>query len=237
MDDEQGTPTADDSSGGLPAALVLHGLWQPVSTLNALAVALTRGWPTLGEDERRRLASDIEAETARLRDLAEELTTLGMLDGQGYRPALRRERVVDLLRDAAASVGELGGRLRVRLEPSAVGATVLGDRGRVLQVLKAFLRRADDSSDGGTNVILRAHLHGEGATFAVEYRGQAPPGDFELDPARTERSRVPGSGRARLSLYVSRRLVEAHGGHVEAGTVNGVTTLAFVLPGAESEAA
>ncbi len=237
MGDDRHTAANRDPHAGLSAALVLHGLWQPVSTLNALAVALTRGWATIEDDERRRLAGNIEAETVRLRDLAEELTTLGMLDGQGYRPALGPEPVVDLLRDAAASVGELDGRLRVRLEPSATTATVMVDRGRVLQVLKALLRRADDSSDGDTNVTLRARLDGEGVTFAVDFHGQAALDDFDLEPAERVLPRVPGSGRARLSLYVSRRLVEAHGGHVEARTVDGMTSLGFVIPGARSEAA
>jgi signal transduction histidine kinase len=247
-----GLADANDEPAGLSAALLMHGLWQPVATLHALSLALTRGWATLDEAERLRLATDIEAETGRLREVAEDLTMLSLIQADGYRPPMRRETVVDLLRDAAAAVDELGGRLRVRVEPSVAGGVVMGDRGRLLRVLKAFLLRADRSSDGGGIVTLRARRDGDGVTFAVEYRGTAvPPRDaFELEPSdRAERPRrragsvsagapvAAGSGRGRLSMYVSRCLVEAHGGRVEARSSGDVVTLAFVLPVAESEAA
>jgi K+-sensing histidine kinase KdpD len=209
----------------LSSALLMHGLWQPVSTLHALALALTRGWGSLDDGERLQMANDIEAETLRLRELAEDLTTLSLIQTDGYRPALRREPVVELLRDAAASVSELNGRLRVRVEPSASGAVVLGDRGRILQVLKAFLLRADRCSNGATTVALRCGRRAEGLTFEVEYR------PYEVATV------AAGSGRWHLTLDVARRLVEAHGGRISARSAGDLAALEFVLPLAESEAA
>jgi signal transduction histidine kinase len=225
MDRHASRTGSESEATALSSALLMHGLWQPVSTLHALAMALTRGWGSLDDGERLQMANDIEAETLRLRELAEDLTTLSLIQTDGYRPALRREPVVDLLRDAAASVGELNGRLRVRVEPSAIGAAVLGDRGRILQVLKAFALRADRCSDGMTTVIVRSARHANGLAFEVEYRP---------DPAATV---AAGSGRWHLTLDVSRRLVEAHGGRIDVRSAGDLAVIAFALPVAESEAA
>lgn len=224
MERQASRPGSESEPTALSTALLMHGLWQPVSTLHALALALTRGWGSLGDDERLQMANDIETETLRLRDLAEDLTTLSLIQTDGYRPVLRREPVVELLRDAAASVAELNGRLRVRVEPSAAGVVVLGDRSRILQVLKAFLHRADRCSEAEP-VTLAARRDADGMTFEVGYRSDAGS------------TASAGTGRWHLTLDVSRRLVEAHGGRISVRSAGDRDTLAFVLPVAESEAA
>jgi signal transduction histidine kinase len=236
-DDAHANHEEASPGAAFPSALALHGLWQPVSTLHALALALTGGWPALDDDARLKLARDIAEETARLREVAEDLTTLGALEERRYQPLLRRESIVDLLRDAAGAVDELGGRLRVHVDPTAATGSVVADRARVLQVLKTFLRSAERRSDGESTVTLRADLRGEGAAFFVAYAeaADAARASFDLDPSSGRTG--SGSGRSRLSLYLCRRLIEANGGRVEATTVEGVTTLSFVLPIAASEAA
>lgn len=225
MDRHGSRPGADAEPTALSTALLMHGLWQPVSTLHALALALTHGWGSLDDGERLQMANDIEAETLRLRELAEDLTTLSLIQTDGYRPAFRRESVVDLLRDAAASVGELNGRLRVLVESSATSAVVLGDRGRILQVLKAFLHRADRCSEPDATVRLLVRCDADGLTFEVDY------------PPDVRATSTAGTGRWHLTLDVARRLVEAHGGSLRMRPAGDQATLAFVLPLAKSEAA
>ncbi len=219
---------------------MLHGLWQPVATLRALSLALTEGWSTHEEADRLELARRIERETERLRDVVEDLTTLGTVDGDGFVPTIRAEAVVELLRDAAGAVEELDGRLRVALEPDAGAASVLADRGRVLQVLKTFLRKADRSSGEGVKVTLRAELEEREVRFIVAYPGDDPslPGVFDLGaPERAPGSDAPNvPGAVRMRMYLAHRLIEAQGGWVDARSEAGSSSISFGLPAADGTA-
>jgi signal transduction histidine kinase len=226
----------DEEPEGLAVALALHGLWQPVATLRALAVALTEGWPARSDDERLELARSIERETVCLRDVAEDLSTLGLLDRGAFVPLLRTEGPLELLRDAAAAVEELGGRLRVHAGAGAAEVHVQADRGRVLQVLKTFLRRAEKGSSEDTTVVMRADVHmgtggdaGSGVVrFAVGYDGDDLDGIVE--PFGLRDGSGSNGGGSRLRIHLARRLIEAQGGQVEAGSDRGRSTLAFTLP-------
>jgi signal transduction histidine kinase len=221
----------------LASAVTLHGLWQPVATLRALSLALSQGWSTSDDDERIRLVRSIEDETERLRDVVEDLTTLAAVEGDGYTPALRDESVVELLRDAAETVGELSGRLKVGIGPDAIHAMVCADRGGVLQVLKTFLRTADTSSREDAIVTIRAELGEQEVRFVVSYAGEdlTPPSVFDLGGPR--RSGRAGAGASRLGMYLARRLIEAQGGWVLAVSEAGASSLAFGLPIAHGAAA
>ena len=230
----------------LPVALGLHGLWQPVATLRALAVALVEGWSTSADGDRLALARSIEGETVRLREVAEDLTTLGLLEGGSYTPLLRSEPVIEVLRDAAGSVDELGGRLRVHAAPEVAHASVRTDRGRLLQVLKTVLRHADRTSREETNVVMRAvpdtsmsgETGGDGVRFGVEFVGDdvARSGTpFDLPEGMGANGGNGGNGGSRLGLYLSRRLIEAQGGRVDAWSEEERCALGVVLPRAEGD--
>jgi len=116
---------------------------------------------------------------------------------------------------------QLAGRsvtLQVRLDPSLTG--VVADRGRLRQLLHNLLKNAvealEGTQGGAITVTTRLALRGddEVAELAVEDNG--PGFQRELigqifDPYVTTKSRGTG-----LGLAIVRRIVEEHGGHVEA---------------------
>jgi signal transduction histidine kinase len=216
-------------------SILTHELLHPVATIRALAVTLTSRWDTTPEETRLRLASRVEAESRRLRELAEEATTVTSLDGEGFTLVRRPEPALELAREAAEMVDDLGGRLKVTVEPGTESIRVDADRARILQALRNLLSNAEKYSDEGTPIEL-ALTGGDGqVTFSVKNLG---PGISTEDlPSlfqKFSRTRppgkegVPGSG---LGLYISKRIVEFHGGRIWVESWPGLeTTFSFDLP-------
>lgn len=118
---------------------------------------------------------------------------------------------------------------------------VLADASRIRQVLTNLLTNALKFSPVEHPVVLRVESDGAMARVAVEDRGRgiAP----HLVPLLFERFyRVPGArakygsgGGLGLGLYISRRLVELHGGHIDVESVPGQGTVVwFTLPLADT---
>lgn len=200
------------------AALLTHDVGGSLATLRLQAVALVRSWAELADEERLEVVRWMARETARLSDLSEQALALEELRNGRLSLLLRPERAVDLAREGADAVNELGGRLRVRVTQEAEHALVRGDRARLLRVLRNLLGNAEKHADPAGPVELLIETGPEAVVFTVQDHG---PG---LAPHEVERlfrpySRlaaaaehgVPGSG---LGLYVARRIVEAHGGRV-----------------------
>ena len=216
-------------------SILTHELLHPVATIRALAVTLTNRWDTTPEETRLKLAFRVEAESRRLRELAEEASTVTNLDGEGLSLVRRPEPAVELAREVAEIVDELGGRLKVIVEPRTESILVQADRARVLQALRNLLSNAEKYSEEGTPIEL-ALSGGDGqVTFSVRNLGpgigaEDLPSLFQMF-SRTRppgKETVPGSG---LGLYITKRIVESHGGRIWVESWPGMeTTFSFELP-------
>jgi signal transduction histidine kinase len=119
---------------------------------------------------------------------------------------------------------EVGSSLTVEIDP-----------GRIAQVLRNLVTNAVKYTPAGSPIEIRAWRNEDMAWVAVEDRG---PGiaeeDHELIFTRFGRAqhrsdhKIPGLG---LGLYLSRRIVEAHGGELTvASTLGEGATFAFSVP-------
>ena len=220
-------------------AILTHELLHPVAAIRALSLTLIQRWDTTPEVTRRRLASRVEAESRRLRDLTEGASTVTALDGDGVSLVRRSERAVDIAREAAEMVDELHGRLRLVVEPGGEFLSVDADRGRILQALRNLLSNAEKYSHEGTGIELTLGGDEGEAIFSVTNAGPGiPPEDLPSLFQRFSRTRpagkesVPGSG---LGLYIAKRIVDAHGGTIHVQSRPGAETVFSVrLPSAES---
>jgi signal transduction histidine kinase len=218
--------------------MVTHELIHPVAALRGFAVTLTKRWTQLDEETRLAMIDRMDKESVRLRDLAEEAGTVAYVEDDGFALHLSRERAADLARDAADAVMEMASRLVLRVDPQAEDAVANVDRPRLLQVFRNLLSNAEKYSHPGTTVQLLVDADEAKITFQVLDRG---PGIAEDDVPRlfqrfsriraAHSTSVPGSG---LGLYISRRIVEAHGGRIwaESSAGNG-SRFGFSLPRAE----
>jgi len=220
-------------------SMVTHELVHPVAALRGFAVTLTKRWTQLDEPTRLEMIQRMDRESERLRDLAEDAGTVAYVEDEGFALHLRRERAADLARDAADAVIELGSRLSVSVQPGAEDADVEADRSRLLQVFRNLLSNAEKYSDPGTAVQLLVDATDADVLFEVVDRG---PGIAEEDIPRLfqrfSRIRAPHTNTIRgsgLGLFISRGIVEAHGGRIWAESTSGIgSRFGFSIPRATS---
>jgi signal transduction histidine kinase len=180
----------------------------------------------------------LESESRRLRELAEEATTITNLDSEGFSLIQRQERAIEFAREAAEMVDELGGRLKVTVQENVEPVKVYADRARILQALRNLLSNAEKYSDEGTPVELALSNGNGGVTFTVRNQGPGIAAEdipsLFLQFSRTHptgKEMVPGSG---LGLYIAKRIVESHGGRIWVESKPGEeTTFSFSLSAVE----
>lgn len=138
--------------------------------------------------------------------------------------------VLEAFRPAASDKG-------VSLLTAAAGGVLLAryDQDRVLQVLANLLSNAVKFTGSGGSITVNVEPEGAGVRFSVADTGAGIEPDhlesiFERFWQVTEGDRR-GLG---LGLFISRRIVEAHGGRIWAESTRGQgSTFFFTLPGAD----
>jgi signal transduction histidine kinase len=194
------------------AASVAHEVRNP---LNAVSVGLQRlraEFEPAEAAEYRRLLDVVQAEVRRLDGIVEEFLALA-------RPLTLDRRPVPL--------GELVEETLVLLEPQAqrAGVTVArrlapglpaveADRDRLAQVLTNLLLNALQAMPGGGTLTLGARADRRTLTLEVADTGPGIPPEVLpriFEPYVTTKARGLG-----LGLPIARRIVEAHGGRIEA---------------------
>jgi two-component system OmpR family sensor kinase len=212
-----------------------HELRTPLTSVRGFA-ELYRMGAVADEAELARVMKRIEDEAARMGLLVEDLLLLARLDQQ--RPL--EHRPVDLLVLATDAVTDLRAlhperELRLITDPHGDPPVIMGDEGRLRQVLGNLLTNAYTHTPPGTQVRLSVAAEGPFAVLAV---GDNGPGMLPEDAARVferffraDPSRVRRSGGSGLGLSIVAALVAAHGGTVEVHSEVGVgTTFTVRLP-------
>ncbi len=211
--------------------LVSHELMHPVAAVRGWIVTLGRRWDELDDDQKRDIVKRLDAETQRLRDLAEQAP-----DAADVRAVLepvvpRHERVTELVEQAVGGALELDTRLDVFVDAVARKASVHADGARILQVLRNLLvNSARHAGDSPTQLSVFADDH-EVLFEVTDYGPGISPADLpHVFEQRYRGSDAAGAG-AGLGLYICKGIVEAHGGTIAAESVPGVrTTFRFSLP-------
>uniref|UniRef100_UPI0035AC1E96 sensor histidine kinase n=2 Tax=Microbacterium hydrocarbonoxydans TaxID=273678 RepID=UPI0035AC1E96 len=175
----------------------------------------------------------IQAQSLRMSRLVEDLLLLARLD-EG------RELVhgtVDLtqlalegLSDARPTAPEHHWNIEVPDEP----LMIIGDAGRLHQVVANLLANARTHTPAGTHITLRVDREGDDAVLRVHDDG---PG---IDPsvrdelfarfARADTSRARQTGGTGLGLAIVKAIVEGHGGRITVDSKPGDTTFTVRIP-------
>ncbi len=212
-----------------------HELRTPLTSVRGFA-ELYRMGAVPDEAELARVMKRIEDEAARMGLLVEDLLLLARLDQQ--RPLERRP--VDLLTIATDAVADLHAlhperELRLIPDPRGEPPIVIGDEGRLRQVIGNLLANAYTHTPPDTQVRLSVAVTGPFAVLSVADNG---PGMRPEDTARVferffraDPSRVRSSGGSGLGLSIVAALVAAHGGSVDVNSELGIgTTFTVRLP-------
>ena len=220
---------------------ISHELRTPMSYIRGYSQVLIEGMAKSEEDVTAHLQV-IHDETMRLESLVEALFSAAKSD----EPKLTMNREPTALADVAQGVvDKLRGRcfekgieLRTRFSYPDV---VLLDRAQIEEVFINLLDNALRYTPTGGSVEIAIFPCDEGIKASVSDTGCGI-GKDDLPRIfdrlyRVEKSRSRSSGGAGLGLAIVKRIVEAHGGSVEAASELGVgTTITFVLPKAPDTA-
>jgi len=213
-------------------AVVSHDLRSPVSTVTLGARMLRASLEARGRDfdDDALVVRRIERACERMSRLIENLLDAAQLEEGPLRVRLQPWDAAELVREAvdAAAVSAEAARVRVRagaLEP----LRVLADRERVLQVFSNLVGNALKVTPGGGEVALSAAREGGEVRFSVVDAGPGVP-EAQRPTLFKRYARGPGGGHG-LGLYISRHIVEAHGGRIEARDGGGGgSVFTFTLP-------
>jgi len=207
-------------------AMVSHDLRSSLTVIRGSAQLLQRR----GE-YREATVETILAYADRMARLIDDLADVVRLE-EGHLP-LQRESVdlVALARDAAAAAAEQSARHAVRVE--APDAPVCGawDRVRLGQVVENLLGNAlKHGAEEGEVVVRVEEREGEALTSVHDFGPGIDPGHLPHLFDRFYRANTRSSGLG-LGLYISRILVEAHGGRIWAESQPGQgSTFTVALP-------
>lgn len=207
----------------------MHELRNPLVGIDAAARVMARD---LGQHPAARRAEQVAREARHLLDLLESVTDAEAAASGRLRSVLRSVDLRTIVRDAVDGAHPGAHAVSVRVPETPV--PVSADARRLRQVLANLLSNAAQYSPEGSAlaVSLTADEKRGRATVEVRDRGAAiPPTERRrLFKKFARLSTADGTRGSGLGLYISKAIVDDHGGDMayrRAGTEN---TFAFTLP-------
>jgi two-component system OmpR family sensor kinase len=209
-----------------------HELRTPLASIRGYSELTRRGGHELPDDVVRALGR-IESESIRMTSLVEDLLLLARLDA-GRELVLSEVDLVPVVADAVADAHAAGPDHEWRLDAPPEPVVVLGDGGRLHQVVGNLLANARTHTPEGTHVEVRLAVEGDDAVVTVADDGPGIPDDlrpvlFERF-ARGDNSRSRHTGSTGLGLAIVAAVVDAHQGSVEVESRPGDTRFTVRLP-------
>jgi len=203
-----------------------HELRTPLTAVSAYAELFEQGAATRADDLER-VMHGIQAETARMGHLVEDLLLLARLD-EG-RPLERDEvELVGVAAEAVQMASTVGPKWPVRLVARRP-VEIIGDRMRIRQVLDNVLGNVRTHCPVGTSSVVTVEQEGPDALITIADDGPGlNPEDatriferfFRADVSRSRRS-----GGAGLGLSIVASITKAHGGSVSVTSSPGAGTV------------
>jgi signal transduction histidine kinase len=216
-------------------AWVSHDLRTPLAGLRAMAEALEDDVVT----DRQSVAAyhrQIRLETDRMAALVDDLFELSRINAGALRLSPRSVPLADVVSDAIATTAPLAASRRIRILAAETGwPVVTASEPELARVVANLLINSVRYTPPDGTVHITAGRGTDDVWLAVsDTCGGIPEADLPrvFDVAfRGSRARTPGEAAGGgLGLAIVRGLVEAHGGRVRAGNVNGGCRFEVRLP-------
>jgi two-component system phosphate regulon sensor histidine kinase PhoR len=214
-------------------ATVSHELRTPMTAVLGAAKTLLRDDIALSPERRHQLLEMIGAQGMRLAQITEEVLLANRLDRGDLRIDRERVDLGELVRHAVAAMSEqLPESVSLRASTDGNGgASALGDRHRIEQVLMNLIDNAVKYSPEGGEVVVRTAPSASAVRVEVEDEGVGIPQAeqesvfekfYRADP---QHRAVPGG--TGLGLYICRELVRRMGGTIGVSSRPGQGSIFF----------
>ena len=216
-------------------AMVAHELQTPLASIKTQADTLLNQRHRLDQETREALVDGIHRSAASLSDLVQDFAAVNRIENNEFTYHFERLDLADFVQDVVGHFRSDPHRypMRVRVEP---GLVVRGDRRRLQQALLNLLNNAVKYSPRGGNLAVIAFPDKEGnAKVSVHDEGigirqEDIPKLFNKF-TRLFDKRAMDIGGSGLGLFITRSIIEAHGGHMTVESEWGKgSTFGFVLP-------
>lgn len=219
-------------------SVVAHDLRSPLTVITGFAGLLQRLPPGQhGKVQETRAVESILVSAKRLDKMVADLLDASRIEAS--RLVLTKETIdlPRLIHEVVERTAEITRGHPVRLETAGVIREILADPARLEQVLTNLLSNAAKYSYPGSEIVVKVEPHPKEREVMVSVANQGhgiAPEDREAIFARFRRARTEAEGRVPglgLGLYITKGLVEAHGGRIWVESERGkTTTFSFTLP-------
>ncbi|WP_225408337.1 HAMP domain-containing sensor histidine kinase [Stigmatella hybrida] len=213
---------------------VAHDLRNPLSALKLGASTMRPHQPLPPEEKLRERFALITRQVERLERMVEDLLDTARIEAGRLELRLESQDLRGLVHEAVALHQGLSPAHELVAELPEAPVSVRCDPTRISQVLNNLLSNAIKYSPEGGQVHVALSTTAGEARVAVRDSGVGIPAterESIFEPFRRStrnRDTIPGVG---LGLSVARRILEAHGGHIEVESTPGVgSTFRFRLP-------
>ena len=220
-----------DKSGIAIVSTVSHELRSPLTSVKGYVSLMLNRWDRIDDDKKREMLTQVHHDADRVTRLVTELLDISRLETG--RLVLRRQ-MVDLGALAATVVEKVAmsyPALDCAVEVADGLPEVYVDPDKLEQVLTNLVENAAKYGDP-RGMTVTCSQDGDDVTVAVADRGEGIPAE-DLPKVftkffRRDHGRPTGTG---LGLWISRGLVEAHGGELVATSEVGAgSTFTFTVP-------
>jgi hypothetical protein len=210
---------------------VSHELRSPLTSVKGYTSLLLNRWDRLQDDQKQMMLEQVNHDADRVTRLITELLDISRLETG--RLVLRRQ-LVDVPRLAATVIDKVGmeyPELQATASFPAGFPKVYADPDKVEQVLTNLVENACKYGSP-TGLLVSGAVSEHRVSVAVRDHGEGiPPADVPKVFTKFFRRAVGRPTGSGLGLWISRGLVESHGGELEAESVLGEgSTFRFTLP-------
>jgi signal transduction histidine kinase len=201
---------------------IAHELRSPLTAVQGFSATLIKRWDRFDDDQKRQLVETINTDAVRMGRIISEVVDLARLETGALQLSCAEIDVSSVVERARGNVARLPGseRVEVAIEPEL---SVWADAARLEHIVTNLVENAVKFSSEGPISVTARRDDGHGVEIAVGDRGEGI--DPDLLPAIWEGPAPAGASAAPLGsglgLYLTRRLVEAHGGSVDATSERG----------------
>ena len=213
---------------------VSHELRTPLQSIGGFTKLMLRG-EVPDHETQQEFLQIIDSESQHLGNLINSLLDMSRLESGRFQINKRLLSIRDTIIDAVKSFHTLARDKDIGLNEDipAELPEIEADGDRLRQVIINLLSNAIKFSDPGGSVMVKATSHNGELLFQVADQGIGIPQEamshlFERFYRAEEKLTRGGAG---LGLYISKQIIEAHGGHIWAESKLGEgSTFSFTLP-------
>jgi PAS domain S-box-containing protein len=214
-----------------------HELRTPLTPIR-IQLHILRNTDALKDGDRHRKATEmLQRNVDRLGGLVDELLEVARVQSGTLRLDLAPVELGAVVSEALESFEDVARNSGVRLERDIEGGLLVeGDARRLGQVLVNLCGNALKFTPSGGSLLVRARRLGDEAVVSVKDTGSGiRPEDIErlFQPfSQVHDNMEKTNAGTGLGLYISRGIVEGHGGHIwaESGGPGKGSTFAFAIP-------